>query len=678
MKKWTICSPDAAAVEALHSQSSLSLLSSTVLASQGFSDARHAGEHFACDALSDPFDIVDMREAADAINAAVDEGKRICIYGDYDCDGIMATVILFTFLQEIGADVTWYIPERSEGYGLNENAVRRIAEDGVAMIITVDNGISAIREAALIKELGMELIVTDHHQPGKELPEAIAVVDPHREDNYSTFRLYCGAGLALLLVAALNDGDVDMAMEQFADLAAIATIADVVTLTGVNRFLVQRGLDYLENTERPGLIALREVAGLAQKKLTSTNIAFNISPRINAAGRLASPRLAVELLLEERPAQAKVLAARLNSINAERQGCVAEIQKQVQEQLEADPSVLHDRAMVFSGEGWHKGVIGITAARVLEKYGKPVFVISTENGVGHGSARSFGAFSIFGCLTACADLLEKFGGHPAAGGFTIQEEKIPAFRKRVAEYAAANHPEMPFPELRAVCALTPALFTMEEVRSLSQLEPFGADNPEPLFFVENAVVKEIRGLSSGVHTKLLIESNGMQSEALLFHRAPEMTGLKAGSVIHMMVTLEVSSYMGNEKISMLVRDFRPSGLKQAKILSAMRTYETFRRGEALPAAYYKAICPTREECVTVYRQLTKNGASIEKLSVQMNAQSMNYCKLRICLDIFAELGLAAIEGGETNVRILPAAGKVDLQSSRLLCELEQRAKEGTV
>lgn len=677
MTKWTICKPDEEAVKALHSQSDLSLLSSTVLASQGFANARQAGERFGCDALSDPFDIVDMRAAAEAINAAVDEGKRICVYGDYDCDGVMATVILFTFLQETGADVTWYIPERSEGYGLNKDAVRRMAEDGVQLIVTVDNGISAIPEAQLIRELGMELVVTDHHQPGEQLPEALAVVDPHRRDNYSTFRLYCGAGLALLLVAALNDGDLDMALEQFGDLAAIATIADVVSLTGENRFLVQTGLDYLENTERPGLLALREAAGLVGRELTSTNIAFYLTPRINAAGRLNSPRLAVELLLEEDPAQAKELAARINSINAARQSCVAEIQNQVLEQLEADTSVLHERVLVFSGEGWHKGVIGITAARVLEKFGKPVFVISTENGIGSGSARSFGAFSIFGCLTACADLLIRYGGHPAAGGFAIKEENIPAFRRRVAEYAAANHPDMPFPELKAACVLRPEFFTVEAVRSLSQLEPFGADNPEPLFCVENAVVKGIQSLSNGIHTKLLIESNGISAEALLFHRAPELTGLRPGSVIHMMVTLGVNSYMGREKVSMTVRDFRPSGLNQAKLLSAMRTYESFRRGETLPAAYYKAICPTRAECVTVYQQLTKNSIFMDQLTARMLAQNMNYCKMRICLDIFAELGLAAIEGAETTVRSLPARGKADLQSARLLRELEQRVKEGT-
>ena len=674
MKKWSFSRPDPAAVAEMVRASDLSELCCSVLVSQGCISIRQAAERIGCTALTDPFRICDMQEAADAVNAAIDEGRRICVYGDYDCDGVMATVILFSFLNEIGADVIWRIPERSEGYGLNEAAVREMHEAGVSLVLTVDNGISAVPEAALIRELGMELVITDHHQPGAVLPEALAVVDPHREDNYSPFRLYCGAGLALLLVAALNEGDTAMALEQAGDLAAIATIADVVALTGENRFLVQRGLDYLENTERPGLRALRQVSGLAEKALTSGNVAFSIAPRINAAGRLASPKLAVELLLEEDPKKAQALAEELDRINAERKACEEEILHAVRAQCDASPDRLHDRVLVFDGEGWHAGVIGIVAARLMERWGRPCFMISVKDGIGHGSARSFGDFSVFGCLTACGELLEKYGGHPAAGGFTIKAEHIPAFREKVAAYALAEHPDMPVLELRAACVLKPEHLQPDCAKTLQALEPFGCGNPEPVFMVENARIIEMRPLSSGVHTKLSIESGGVRCDALLFRTAPERTGLKPGDVIHMMVRLSVSSYMGQESVSLVVQDYRLSGLRQGQILTAMQTYDKLRRREPLDAAYYRAACPTREECITVYQAIPVKGIAVEQLTLQMYARQINYCKVRICLDSFAELGLIAVEDCETRARRLPVKQRVDLQSAATLQELERLAQ----
>ena len=675
MKKWKIRTPDAQAVRALERGSDLSPLCCAVLAASGCISLEQAGARLGCSALSDPSRICDMQAAADAILAAVDDGKRICVYGDYDCDGIMATVILYSFLYETGADVTWRIPERSEGYGLNLKAVEEMHDDGVGLIVTVDNGISAIAEAERIHELGMELVVTDHHQPGETLPRALAVVDAHREDNFSPFRLYCGAGIALLLVAAMNDGDVDMALEQFGDLAAIATVADVVSLTSENRYLVQVGLDYLENTERPGLRALREISGLKEKKLTSGNIAFSIAPRINAAGRLGSPRLAVELMLAETPGRAKELADQLEALNTERRSCGEQILYYVREQIARDPQLLHERVLFVSGEGWHPGIIGVAAARLQEHYGKPCFIISVENGIGHGSARSFGEFSVFSALTACSALLEKSGGHPAAGGFTIKEENIPAFRSAIADYAREHHPEMPVMELNAACVLKAGMLTPDAAASLSQLEPFGTDNPEPLFLAENAQIREIRPVSGGVHTKLTVCVDGVVCDAMLFRTTPEATGLKPGDVVHLMALLSVNHWNGMTRISLNVQDYRVSGISQSRILAAMQAYDHYRRQEPLPPAYYQAIAPTREECITVYNAVPARGIRIDRLTLVVYPQNINYCKMRICLDIFEELGLIAIEDGETTTRRLPAK-RVDLQSSVTLRTITDRAKEG--
>ncbi len=674
MKKWKIETPDPQLISQMQRGSDLSALCCTVLVSQGCISLEQAAMRLGSDAICEPAMLCDMQSAADAILAAVDAGKRICIYGDYDCDGVMATVILYTFLYETGADVTWRIPERAEGYGLNMQAVREMHEDGTELIVTVDNGISAIAEADYIRELGMELVVTDHHQPGKTLPHALAVVDAHREDNFSPFRLYCGAGIALLLVAAMNDGDVGMALEQFGDLAAIATVADVVSLTDENRYLVQMGLEYLENTERPGLIALREAAGLSKQPLTSANIAFGIAPRINSAGRIGSPRLAVELLLAETSERARELAAQLESLNAERRTMGEEIFMSIRQSIEQDTQRIHERVLFFSGEGWHPGIIGIAAARLQERYGKPCFIVSVKDGMGHGSARSFGDFSVFACLTCCDDLLEKYGGHPAAGGFTVRAENIPALQARIAQYAAQEHPTMPVLELCPACVLRRELLDPGEIATLSQLEPFGTDNPEPLFLAENVRILEIRPLSNGAHTKLLCEVDGVTCEALLFRTTPAATGIKRGDVCHMLVHLSVNTWMGQQSISLNVQDYRPSGINQSRILTAMDTYDRYRRGETLPASYYKAIAPTREECITVYQAVTDLGVRIERLALIMYHKGINYCKMRICLDCFAELGLVAVKEGETIAQRL-TAHRVNLEDSQIFRCMTQRAKE---
>ncbi|MBR1555017.1 MAG: single-stranded-DNA-specific exonuclease RecJ, partial [Oscillospiraceae bacterium] len=600
MKKWNIGSPDPSAAARLQSKSDLSALCCTVLVSQGYADIESAVEFMGCQALSKPSELCDMEDAAEIINQAVDDGKRICIYGDYDCDGVMSTVILYSFLSEIGANVTWRIPERSEGYGLNMQAVREMHDDGVELIVTVDNGISAVEEAEFIRELGMKLVITDHHQAGEVLPEALAVVDAHRKDNYSHYRYYCGAGIALLLVAAMNGGDTQMAMEQFGDLAAVATIADVVPLTGENRFLVQRGLAYLENTERAGLRALREVSGLAEKPLDSVNVAFTIAPRINAAGRLESPKLAVELLLEENPERAVQLAQHLNSINIRRKECEQQILREAEQQIEEHPEMIYDRVLIFAGKDWHSGVIGIVASRLEEQYGKPCFMISIQNGMGHGSARSFGVFNVFSALTACADLMEKFGGHPAAGGFTLKEENIPAFRERMQAYAAEFYPEMPFMESDAVCTLQPEFMNPETVRSLEALAPFGAENPEPVFLAEHAVVQEILPTASGTHTRLTVRLFGQTYKAMYFGKSPEQTGIIAGNAYHILVTLNANAYNGRTYVTMFVQEIRPAGIPQAKLLAAVQTYEKYRRKEELPQSYYKGMLPERKDLTAVY------------------------------------------------------------------------------
>lgn len=674
MKKWQIASPDKEVAENLSKGGSISMLCAEVLAARNIKSLEEAAQLLNCDGLSDPFILQDMQAAVDVINEAIDCGTPICIYGDYDCDGVMATVILYSYLLELGVDVTYYIPEREEGYGMNETAVRKLKEEKTGLIVTVDNGITALKEAELIYELGMSLVVTDHHQPLEELPRAEAIVDPHRSDCPSPYKKYCGAGIALMLVAALNDGDYTIAMEAFAELAAIATVADVVELSGENRFLVQRGLMYLANTERPGLLALMEKSGVWGKPITSTSLAFSIAPRINAAGRFSSPSRAVCLLLSEEQADADRLADELETCNRARKEEEEKILCEVEKQIARQPYLLSERVLVFAGKDWHHGVIGIAAARLQERFGKPVFMITIEENGARGSARSFGEFSVFDCLNACREHLTKYGGHPGAGGFSLEKESIPEFIKAVAKYSAEYFLEMPALKVKVDKLMLPSDMTIENIGGLSVLEPVGAGNPSPVFALCHAILKELVPLSGSVHTKLKLIYGTTAIDALLFRVSPENVNLKPEDMCDLIVSAGINTYNGRKSISLIVQDYRRSGIKQAKYFAALSAYDKFVRGEELSKAYYAAISPKREELVAVYKSISEKGNDIDALFVHMQSIGMNYCKLRIVLDVFKELELADIDVYNDIVRKLPVSGNVNLEDSALLNKVRKKGE----
>ena len=420
IKQWKLNHISAEKSRILSSEYDLPPLVSDVLVGRGLDTPQAVEDFFSADSdFFDPFSILDMDRAAERILQALERDEKIAVYGDYDCDGVTATAILYQYFVSIGANAVYYIPERDgEGYGLNAAAVQSLSEQGVGLIVTVDNGISAVAEVNLVKRLGMDIVITDHHQPGDTLPDAAAVVDPHRKDCGSPYRYLCGAGVALKLVAALEDGNMDSAVEYFGDLAAIGTIGDVVPLTGENRKLVKRGLQMLQNTENMGLNALLQLAGLEDKTLTAENVAFGIVPRINAAGRMGSARLAMELLLCESEEEAADLAQKINDLNKQRQQQENFIMEDIERLLSEHPEKLKERVLVLAGENWHHGVIGIVSAKISERFSKPNLLISVDGKEATGSARSFGEFSLFKALTSCSSLLTKYGGHKQAAGFT--------------------------------------------------------------------------------------------------------------------------------------------------------------------------------------------------------------------------------------------------------------------
>lgn len=670
MKKWVISRPLRETSDKIARETDISALCADILVARGYKSGADAAERLSAEKLFDPFILKDMKEAAEIINDAVDNFDRICIYGDYDCDGIVSTVILFSYLECMGADVTYHIPERAEGYGLNEDAVRKMSDEGVKLIITVDNGISALKEAELIYKLGMKLVVTDHHQPGENLPRAEAVVDAHRKDCPSVFKTLCGAGVVLKLIAALEGGDYTTVFEEYDELAAVATIADIVELSSENRLIVSRGLKLLANSERCGVNALMKVSGV-KPPVSSTSVAFGISPRINASGRFGSPSTAARLLLTDSEEEAEMLARELDRLNELRKQEENKIIDSIGESVNSDPDAVCNRVIVLWGENWHSGVIGIVAARILERFDKPTFIITVEGNEARGSARAFGSFSVFKALQYCSDLLTKFGGHSGAGGFSLKTENIPAFAERLQQFADEQFDLMPVPVLTADKQILPGEMTVAEIKSLKVLEPFGEGNSQPLFAVLGAEVLDKTGLKNGLHTKLLVNYGGKRLELLLFRRSPGEVFLRKGDKANFMVNIEVREYMGRENLSIVVKDYRKSGISQSRYFAAKDAYEKFRRGQELPTAFYKKICPEREELVGVYKKLAAGRYSVDTLYTELASDSMNYCKLCICTDIFEELGFIGINRFTGEITLNRGAGKMSLDNSEILTELRE-------
>lgn len=664
LKRWEIGTPDSDAALTLSRQGGVTKLCAEVLVSRGMQSVRAASAFLDESELSDPFLLADMEKAADRIMASVENGESICVYGDYDCDGVTATVMLTDWLACAGAEVRWYIPTRKEGYGLREEQIRQLADEGVQLIVTVDTGISAIEEAKLVRELGMELVITDHHRPGDEIPEAVAVVDPYRVDCPSPYKSLCGAGVVLKLIAALEGGDWEPALEQFGDLAALGTIADVVTLDGENRFIVKRGLELLANTERMGLLSLMAVCGIEEgEPISASAAAFQLIPRINAAGRFASAAIAAKLFLTDDPDEAQLLAAEIHSLNDRRRETEQEIMQEILHTIQENPQLICQRVLVFAGEYWHHGVIGIVAARLMERFGKPCFLMAKEDEGYRGSARSFGDFSVFECLKACGDVLIRYGGHPGAGGFTVSEENLQAFLDGIQKFAAQEHSEMPVMTVHAERALSPRDLTVQNVDGLKILEPYGAGNARPLFALIGVTVSELYPLSNGQHTKLRLRKDGAAFDALLFRMAPEETGIMPGMTLDFLVSMEVRPYQGKPQLTVRVEDWRSSSSAQEQAIAAQFAYDAYQRGEQLPKPYYQRMCPHREDLVAVYQSVAGVPVSIAWICDRLQKQGMNRCRARMCADIFSELGLLAYDAATDRVKRLPVKEKRDLSAS---------------
>ena len=686
VKKWQILPYDREAAKKMAGEMGIPALLAVLLQTRGIESPQAVEKLLSgSGSFSDPLLLPDMEKAAARISAALDGFEKIAVYGDYDADGVTATAMVYSYLESCGGNVMYYIPDREkEGYGLNRKAIDTLSAQGVKLIVTVDNGILSVSEIDYAGSLGIDTVITDHHRPRNVLPKAIAVVDAWREDSKCPFREYSGAGVAFKLLSALEgpEAGVDALLDNYADLAAIGTIGDVVPLTGENRLLVKAGLASISRTDRVGLRALLEIAGMDHRELTASGVAFSVVPRINATGRMDSSDLAVRLLTTDSPDEAGELAAKVGECNGTRRCAEAEVLKAISEKFDADPSLLLDRVIVVAGEGWHHGVIGIAAAHITEHYGKPCVVLSYSGNIAKGSGRSVKGFSLFDAVCSCSSLLTKFGGHPMAAGMTLPASNLKALREGLNRYAASLPEPMPVPSLRIDLVLKPEKLSVQIPRSLHALEPFGTGNPNPLFGLFGVTIAEITPVGGGKHLRITVRKKDTSVTCMRFGMTLEEFTYRPGDTVDLAVELQSRTYEGREMLSIVIRDIRFAGDDGGEMIRGRALYEKFRRGEPLTADEAAALLPVRSDCAAIYRALRSGGGyrgTAEDLFHRLPKGGPGFAKLFEALAVLADCGLSRCQrcGNTTySVQLLPAKGKVSLEKSPLSLALQSFRKAG--
>jgi single-stranded-DNA-specific exonuclease len=663
----------------------VSPLAARVLCSRGYDTPEKVSAFLQTgqNTLHDPLLMADMDKAAARVKQAMDAKERIAVYGDYDVDGITATCLLTDFLTWQGANVTHYIPARmEEGYGLNEMAVRQLASEGVRLIVTVDCGITAMDEALLCRELGMDLVITDHHECRGTLPDAVAVVDPHRKDCGYPFPTIAGVGVAFKLAAAIY-GDQGAMLERYCDLVSLGTVADVMPLLDENRTLVCAGLDALRQRPRLGLQLLMQECGCDRKAITASTIGYVLAPRINAAGRMGQVDLATELFLTRDAHRAAELAEALCRLNRQRQAVETEIYDDAVAQLVKNPP---SGTIVLAGNTWHQGVVGIVASRLAEEYGCPTFLICLDGPKGKASSRSYGGFNLYASLEQLSDLLESYGGHELAAGFTILESQIAPFRTAMsalaADFVASGKSST---ALELDCSITdPSLLTQENVAALDLLEPTGAGCPRPTFYMTGLVVDRLTEVGGGKHLKLRLRCGHHYFSAIFFSMTAVKSGIMEGDTVEIAFTPQVNEFRGTRSVQLSLVDIRPAESIRQTLQQDHALYAKHRAGRMLSAREARALLPPRTEFVAVWKYLKshcEDGCVHEEcgcLSRKISRFAGFACpvsRTRVCLDVFCERGLLDLEDNRRSltIKLTDSSKKVDLNQSSILLELQELA-----
>ena len=691
-QKWHIADAHPQAAERLKA-AGYPCLVSEVLASRGIETAEQAAaflEHEQRLTYS-PFLMADMDKAVARLQQALAAGERMAVFGDYDVDGITATCILVDYLQSRGADVLHYIPRRIEdGYGLSRDAIENLYRQGARLLITVDCGITGVEEVDFANSLGMDVIITDHHECKETLPHAAAVVDPHRPDCGYPFKHLAGCGVALKLVLALGGPDREEALfSRYCTLAAIGTVADVMQMSGENRTIVSRGLAAIEHSDFIGLHALLKEAGLAGREITSVQIGFVLAPRINAAGRMGAADKAAELLLCTDPAEAERMARELCALNRERQNVEQTIYSQAEEMIAHLPD--RDRsALVLESSRWHQGVVGIVASRLSEKYSRPSFMIHLNGDTGKGSCRSWGGFNLFAALENCKDLLLGFGGHELAAGFTIEEANIPAFRERMNDYARSfQGGAAPVSVLDVDVAIThPSAVTLEELEALSALEPYGSGNARPVFCLLGATLLRTQNVGRNRHLKLRLGKGSAQFDGIFFSTVAEDCGCRPGDRVDAAFYLQVNEFRGSRTVQLQMVDLRPSLRPSGREQESLALAEQCAARQPISARDARRLLPTREQFAAAWRFLERTVPEgglttgylplLRTLAAELG-KAEPFPRAALCLAVFAERGLLTLERQGDDVTLhLHRGRKVVLGQSPHLLWLHENIEKGGV
>ncbi len=687
-RKWVINSVDKSAVAALRSESGFLPLTARLLCSRGLDSVEKVDEFYDLSKLSfyDPYLLKDMDKAVTRIKKAIENKERVCIYGDYDVDGVTSTTMLYTYLSSLGVPTTYFIPERmNEGYGLSCAAIQRF-EGKVDLLITVDTGITAVAETEYAKQLGMDMIITDHHSCRETLPDAVAVVNPHREDCGYPFKKLAGVGVVFKLLCALHGNSEDIC-KRYGEIVAIGTIADVMPIVGENRLIAAIGIENLAYTKYHGLRALMEQVGVYKngkkaKKITSSTIGYVLAPRINAAGRITSAVRAVELLLAENEEEATRIAEELCEINKKRQSTELDIYNQAINQINEQHS--DKTAFVLSSDGWHQGVIGVVASRITEKYSLPSVLFSFDGDTGKGSGRSIKGFSLMDALAECSDLLLEYGGHELAAGLSISREKLPEFTARLNAYAEKHikKNELVIP-LEIDCEAYFSELNLKQAEDIQRLEPFGLSNPVPVFLLRDAIIRTITPLSGGKHIKIKVSDGGRNDvTAVYFGMSADSFQFCEGDRCDIAFTLEINEFMGSAAPQLLVKGMRFSAGEDAYIeemINAYRIAKDESRTEMLSEKYVPTLMDFRE--VFRYLRRTVDGSkplSLRRVSGAIHEETgkdINICKIMIISDVLQEQGIAEIEhlpGLLVKIKLLPFSGKINLDNSALLSRIKAK------
>ena len=685
-----------------------------LLYNRGYTDVSSAKAfvYMESEMLLDPFRMKDLDKGIDGIHAAIMRGDKITVYGDYDVDGVTSVCTLYLYLKSLGANVDYYIPNRAgEGYGVSVQAIDAIKDSGTKVIITVDTGTTAVEEVEYAKSIGIDFIITDHHECRSDLPSAIAVINPHRPDCEYPFKELAGVGVVFKFICGyeervLGRTRLDAAKRIFslyADLVAIGTIADVMPIKDENRIIVSYGLAMIENTERIGLAALIEAASAkndaqrsAQKKkkakITSGYIGYTIAPRINAAGRIKAASLAVELFLSTDRAMAKEIAEELCATNKKRQAEENKIMQEAYEKIE-QYDIEKNPVIVLDADTWHHGVIGIVASRITEKYTRPAILVSfegnespmpTPDDVGKGSGRSIKGMNLVDALCHCQEHLVKFGGHELAAGLSVTRSELDNFRRLINEYARANLTEKDMIQtVEADCELNFSDVNLALAKSIQLLEPYGVSNPIPCFVLRGVTVNDINGISDGKHSRISIGNGKYTISAMYFSNSPESLGVYVGDKVDVLFNLDVNEWGGRESAQIIIRDLKPSMAQKAMQRDEVDRFEEIKNGASFTAE--EDIFPDRGDFAAVYRLIQNSVRSgvdtlghrdiISRIKNSEERVNIGYIKLKIIIMVFKELNIVTIDdiGPETyQFKLHYPTAKAKLDKSTILRRLRSQ------